>query len=63
LFIIGIDRNGSDFMKISVKQGEKVSLTFQGKINMIQKVILSKISAEKLGRILLSKKHSSFEAK
>jgi hypothetical protein len=50
-------------MKISVKQGEKVSLTFQGKINMVQKVILSKISAEKLGRILLSKKHSSFEAK
>jgi hypothetical protein len=61
LFII--NRKEGEIMKISIKQGKKVNLRFQGKINMIQEVTLSKNSAEKLGRILIGKKPSSFEAK
>jgi hypothetical protein len=50
-------------VRISVKLGKKVNLRFQGKVNMTQEVTLSKSSAEKLGRTLISKKPSSFEAK
>lgn len=50
-------------MKISVKQNKKTELKFQGKINMAQEVILDKKDAEKLGKILVGKKSSSFETK
>lgn len=50
-------------MKISVKQNKKVSIRFQGKLNMSQEMVLSKSTAKKLGKILTGKKSATFNVK
>lgn len=48
-------------MKIIVQQDEKVKITFQGKINMSQEVIISKDDARKLSEILTQAESKSFD--
>lgn len=48
-------------MKIIVQQTEKVKITFQGKINMSQEVVISKDDAQKLSEILAKQESESFD--
>lgn len=48
-------------MKISVTQGEKVIIKFQGKINMSQEIAISQKDASQLGKILTDAETTSFE--
>ena len=49
-------------MKIVVGQGEKVSIKFHGKANMMQEVHLNKEDAKKLGQILSNETSETFES-